>query len=59
MRTDWRLVLMYGGFASEEMAARAAIREHSYGLKRRERSFPDSPDPAELRKLRLGKMVRQ
>ncbi len=50
---------MYGGFASEEMSARAAIREHRYGLRRKDRTFPDSPDPAELRKLRLGKVVRK
>jgi hypothetical protein len=59
MRTDWRLVLMYGGFASEEMAARAAIREHEYGLRPSDRVYPDSPRPEELRKLRLGRVVRK
>ncbi len=50
---------MYGGFASEEMAARAAIREHQYGLKRSDRIYPESPSPEDLGKLRLGKVVRK
>lgn len=50
---------MYAGFASEEMAARAAIRDHRYGLKRRDRIYPDSPRPEELSKLRLGKVKRK